>query len=209
MMKSLRYQSLQLRKQLLLGIIVALGMLFSSLLYPISDIGIEILVYFCIAVGCYFIFLSAGTGGLTMALTFGATRKGWYWAMLITKAVFSLVLAIVLYLASIPFSAGTNFSAGTPWQMLPSYFMFTLFFASFALFLGLATKKIPIFWSVIFNIMFWMIVGAILSVKISVYITGNSAPLLEGIGWLLVLFVAAVGLDTISWRMAAKAAVGG
>lgn len=209
MMRSLRYQARQLGNQLILGVLLAVLMLLFSLLYPIEEIGIAIIVYFSLGLGCYLVFMNFGTNGFGTALSFGATRKGWAQATVISKAVFSFVLSIILYLVSVLFSTGTTLSPGAPLEMIPHYFMFSLFCASFGVFLGRASKDLRPVWVVLLNIIFWSILIAILIVKSIAFITNTNFILLEGTGSLVSLLAATLLLDFASWRLIRKAAVGG
>lgn len=202
-MRSVRYQG----KNLLLYAGLSLGICFAAIFYTLlfgHDETLPIVYYatslMMLAMFLFIFTFSFFSLNTSLALSFGATRRHWFWAGVISKALFAIVCGAVFILVIEPFAMwvyGYAFAIRTEYLLLAAGISLFLSFAGGML--GTLTLRYGMKWMLITILLFVLaIVGSglflLFTDRIETALNLLQAP------WLpLIPLAACVPMEAIDW----------
>lgn len=218
MMKSLRYQAKSFGQYLLLTVLVLLVSIVYGYLFSGKDV--QMIIFRAMSymiLGLFILIFSQNFYGVCtqMALSYGATRRGWFKASIVASAAYALLGVLVLVVVMEPLGL---FLFGQPvvwnFSILPFALVFGLFLVYFGNTMGYLSARFGMKWVVITMLAFILVIfGVALAVAI-LYETGTFT-LAQMIGVIAgplpiaILLALCVGLQFANWGMLRNMAVRG
>lgn len=218
MMKSLRYQAKSFGQYLLLTVVVLLVSIAYGYLFGGKDVQIMVFrMMSYMVLGLFILIFSQNFYGVCtqMALSYGATRRGWFKASIIASAAYALLGVLALVVVMEPLGL---FLFGQPvvwnFSILPFALAFGVFLVYFGTAMGYLNIRFGMKWVLIIMIAFILIIfGVALTVAI-LYETGTftleqMVGAITGPLPIAVLLALCVGLQFVNWGMLRNMAVRG